>query len=324
MPVSNQYDRAFLAGLYESMYTIRVFETRGIRLYRQGLIRGYFHPYLGEEAIAVGVCAALGERDYISSTHRGHGHCIARGARLEKMVAELFGRRDGYCGGRGGSMHIADIGAGNLGANGVVGATIPIGVGAALGASIRGEDRTCVVFTSDGATCNGIFAEGLNLAAVWHLPLILVVENNRYAMATTIEEQTRETELYKRGLGYGVTGHRVDGNDVLEVYACARQAVEECRRGEGPVLIEALTFRHGGHHVNDPGKYMPQDKVAHYKARDPCKLGRRYLIEQGRASDEEVQRLEAQVEQRMEDAIEFAQNSPEPDVEAFLSEVGQA
>lgn len=317
---TGKYSKQFLSDLYKTLYTIRVFETRAIGLYRQGLIRGYLHPYLGEEAIAVGTCAALEARDYITSTHRGHGHCIARGADINRMAAELLGRQDGYCGGRGGSMHIADVNTGNLGANGVVGAGIPIGVGAALGTWIRGEDRVCVVFTSDGGTCIGTFGEGLNLAALWNLPVILVVENNQYAVTTRIAEQTRETELYKRGLGYGVVGHRVDGNDVLEVYEKAKESVEKCRRGEGPVVIEALTYRHAGHHVNDPGTYMPKDELDAYLARDPCTLGRNYLLELG-AAEQEIAAIEAEVDGLIDQAIEFATNSPEPSMETFLQEV---
>ncbi len=182
-----KYSKEFLLQLYRTLYTIRAFEAQGIRLYRQGLIRGYFHPYTGEEAIATGVCAALTDRDYIISTHRGHGHCIARGADLRCMVAELLGRKAGCCLGLGGSMHIADLSRGNLGANGVVGANIPLGVGAALAAKLRGEDRVSVIFTSDGAANHGVFFEALNLAAIWNLPAIVVIENNQYAVSTPIE-----------------------------------------------------------------------------------------------------------------------------------------
>ena len=179
MKIKKMYSKEFLADLYRKLYTIRVFETRCIKLYRQGLIRGYYHPYLGEEAIAAGVCAALNEDDYIVSTHRGHGHCIAWGAELKRMIAELLGRETGYCGGRGGSMHIADVRTGNLGANGIVGGGIPMGVGAALGSSIRGDGKVTGIFFSDGAANNGIFPEAMNLAAIWDLPVILVLENNQ-------------------------------------------------------------------------------------------------------------------------------------------------
>ncbi len=316
------YSKEFLSDLFRTIYTIRVFEKRGIQLYRQGLIRGYFHPYLGEEAIAAGVCAALrrGE-DYIASTHRGHGHCIAWGAELERMLAELLAREGGYCRGRGGSMHIADVEHGNLGANGVVAAGIPIGVGAALGVTIRGEDRVVAVFTSDGGANNGAFSEALNLAAAWELPLILVVENNQYAVSTRVEQATREKDLYKRGIGLGVESVRVDGQDVLEVYEHTRRAVERCRSGKGPVLIETVTYRQMGHHVNDPGKYMPQDKLDYYKSRDPVDISRKYLIEKGGAGDHEVGAIMQEVEETIEKAVEWAKASPEPSVEEFMAEV---
>ena len=315
------HSREFLEKLYKTLITIRQFETRCMQLYRQGLIRGYLHPYLGEEAIAVGVCAALQEQDYITSTHRGHGHCIARGAELEKMMAEIMGRRDGYCGGRGGSMHIADVSTGNLGANGIVGAGIPIGVGAALGASIRGEDRVAAIFFSDGASNNGVFAEAMNLAAIWDLPVLLVLENNQFAVSTPIEETSRDPDLYKRGTGYGIEGFAVDGNDVLEVYERASEACDRCRHGKGPILMEAKTYRHSGHHINDPGQYMPADRLEYYKSRDPLLLGRRYLMEKGGTTESEVQEIEAAVAAEIEAAVGFAQESPEPSVAAFLQEV---
>ena len=316
-----EYSTSFLAQLYKTLYSIRVFETSCIQLYRQGLIRGYLHPYLGEEAIATGVCAALGESDYIVSTHRGHGHCIARGGQLGPMMAEIIGKETGYCRGRGGSMHIADVQGGNLGANGVVGAGLPIGVGAALASSIRGDDRVTVVFTSDGGANHGTFGESLNLAAIWDLPLIVVVENNQFAVSTPIEASSRETDLFKRGRGYGVESFCVDGNDVLEVYDRTAAALVQCREGRGPVLMEAKTYRQAGHHVNDPGQYMPADRVEHYKARDPIRLGRRYLVEQGGMAEPEVDAIEAGVEAQVEEAIVFARASDDPSVETFLREV---
>lgn len=317
----SEHPKELFADLYRTLYTIRVFETRCIQLYRKGLIRGYFHPYLGEEAIAVGVCAALQERDYITSTHRGHGHCIARGGDLKKMAAELLGRRTGYCRGRGGSMHIADVESGNLGANGIVGGGIPLGTGAALGARIRGEERVAVVFCSDGASNNGTFAESLNLAAAWDLPLLLVIENNQYAVSTPIQQVTREPDLYKRGKGYGVHSLMVDGNDVLEVYERTLDATALCRAGEGPVLMEAKTYRQMGHHVNDPGHYMPREKLEYYKEKDPVELGRGYLLERAGADEGEAEAIEAEVERAMEEAVRFAVESPEPSVEEFLAEV---
>lgn len=318
------YSPEFLERLYRTLYTIRVFETECIKLYRQGLIVGYFHPYLGEEAIATGACASLREDDYIVSTHRGHGHCIARGGKLKPMVAEVLGRKDGYCRGRGGSMHIADVTRGNIGANGIVGAGIPIGVGAALGIRIRRGDQVVVVFFSDGAANNGVFAESLNMAAIWDLPVVFILENNHYAVSSPIEEMTRIPNLYKRGEAYGVPSSAVDGNDVLAVYERTKEAAELCRRGKGPVLIEAKTYRDGGHHVNDPGRYMPQERLEYYRARDPVMLARERLITEGGRDEDSIAAIERKIGRAMEEAIEFAKNSPHPSAEEFLEEVAQS
>lgn len=313
----NAYPREFMEKIFRTAYKIRVFETEGIKLYRQGLIRGYFHPYLGQEGIATGVCAALKEGDYIASTHRGHGHCIAWGADVKRMVAELLQKETGYCRGYGGSMHIADISVGNLGANGIVGAGTPLGVGAALANQVRGSDAVTVTFTTDGAANNGTFLESLNLAAIWDLNFILVVENNQYAVSTRIEEATRDTDLYKRGTAIGVESHQVDGNDPLAVYQKTLEAAETCRAGKGPVLIEAKTFRHMGHHVNDPGKYMPEDELAHYKARDPVDRARAALKEMADVDDAAIEAIEAEVAAEYEAAVEFSKNSDEVTPESF-------
>lgn len=310
-----------LEEMYRTLYTIRVFETQCIKLYRQGLIVGYFHPYLGEEAIATGVCAALKPDDYIVSTHRGHGHCIAKGGQLKKMVAEVLGRVDGYCKGRGGSMHIADVKTGNMGANGIVGAGMPLGVGAGLGIRLRGSGQVATVFFSDGAANNGTFAESLNLAAIWDLPVIFVLENNQFAVSTPSESSSRVADLYERGKGYGVESRKVDGNDVLEVYQNTLEAAELCRAGKGPVLICAKTYRHGGHHVNDPGTYMPQEKLDYYKAKDPVVTTAALLCSRFGYSEEQVEEIRRQIDAEMEEAVEFARNSPEPSVGDFLQEI---
>ncbi len=315
------YSREFLEQLYRTTYTIRIFETECIKLYRQGLIIGYFHPYLGEEAIATGVCAALRPDDYIVSTHRGHGHCIASGGQLKKMVAEVLGREAGYCRGRGGSMHIADIDTGNIGANGIVGGGIPIGVGAGLGISIRGSEQVVAIFFSDGACNNGVFAESLNLAAIWDLPVIFVLENNQYAVSSPIEEMSRIPDLYKRAEGYGVEASMIDGNDVLAVFEETQKAVRACCDGKGPVLIEAKTYRHGGHHVNDPGLYMPKDKLEYYKAHDPVMIAREHLMNQSDCTEQDIAEIEEKANQMMSEAVEFAKSCPQPSVDSFLEEV---
>ena len=309
-----------LTRMFRQMYTIRVFETQCIKLYRSGDIRGYFHPYLGEEAIAVGVCAALRPQDYIVSTHRGHGHCIARGAQVDRMVAELLGKKTGYCRGMGGSMHIADVSTGNLGANGIVAGGVAIGVGAALGAAIRGEDRVSAIFFSDGACNSGVFGETINLAAIKNLPALFVIENNEYAVTTHISSSSRDCDLYKRAAAYCVTASQVDGNDVLAVHERTVKAVEQCRAGKGPVVIECKTYRHQGHHVNDPGEYMPRDTLRYFREHhDPVVMARVLLVE--KIGEPRVKAIETEVDAEIEQAIVFARQSPEPDLQEFLAEV---
>ena len=313
----NTPSKELLEKLFTTAFRIRNFESEGIKLYRQGLVRGYFHPYLGQEGIATGACAALEDRDYIASTHRGHGHCIAQGAEVGGMVAELLQKETGYCKGYGGSMHIADISRNNLGANGIVGASTPLGVGAAMASQVRGSDAVTVAFSTDGASNNGTFLESLNLAAIWNLNFILIVENNQYAVSTKLEEATRETELYKRGEAIGVESHRIDGNDPLLVYETVADAVKKCRAGLGPILIEAVTFRHSGHHVNDPGKYMPEDKLAYYKERDPVDRARDNFISMGKADAAEVEAIEADIKAEFEAAVDAAKAAGEVTVEEF-------
>ncbi len=311
---SSRPSEQILLGIYRSIYATRQFELRCIGLYRQGLIRGYLHPYIGQEAIAAGACAALNTADYIVSTHRGHGHCISKGADLKRMMAEIMGRTTGYCRGRGGSMHISDKQVNNLGANGIVGGGIPIATGAGMGIKVRGTDQVVVAFFSDGASNNGVFAESLNLAGTFGLPVIYLLENNHYAASTPIECATGCCDLAGRGPVYGVPGICVDGNDALAVYQETAAAVARARCGEGPTLIEAKTYRHGGHHVNDPGLYMDPQVLADWKTRDPMILMRRAIVDDLRAAA-----IEAQVDAELDTAVEFATNSSEPAVEEFLA-----
>jgi TPP-dependent pyruvate/acetoin dehydrogenase alpha subunit len=306
-----KYKKDLLVALYTTMYKIRNFEEQGIKLYRDGHIRGYFHPYFGEEAIATGVCAAMDENDYITSTHRGHGHCIAWGADLKIMYAELLGKENGYCKGLGGSMHIADYTKHNLGANGIVGSGIPIAVGAALGISIRKEKQMVSAFVSDGGSGIGSFLEGLNLAGAWKLPVLFIIENNQYAVSTPIEECTGEIELYKRGIGFGIESIRIDGNDVLEVYKTAKMFVDRCKNVEGPFLMECLTFRKSGHHINDPGLYLPKDKLEYFEVHDPLLIGKKYLIELAGLSENDISEIEKSVISEIIAAMDFAIKSKE-------------
>lgn len=315
--MSTNLSKELASKMYKTMYTIRRFEQEGVKLYRQGLIRGYYHPYWGEEAIATGVCSALTDQDYIASTHRGHGHCIAWGAGVDRMFSELLGKKNGYCQGLGGSMHIADVTKGNLGANGIVGSGVPIGVGAAMGAYIRGEKRVATIFCSDGGTNIGSFSEGVNLAAAYKLPVLIVIENNQYAVSTPIEDSTAETELFKRGLGYGVPGERVDGNNVVAMYEAAKKAIEKSRNGAGPYIIEGLTFRQSGHHVNDPGLYLPKERLDYFLEHDPLKVHKKFMLENGFTEDD-INNFEQEVEKEIEKGIDFAKSSEEMTEAEFL------
>jgi len=307
-------EESILMRMYRNVYATRQFELRCMDLYRQGLIRGYLHPYLGEEAIAAGACAAITQEDYILSTHRGHGHCISKGADLKLMTAEIMGKATGYCKGRGGSMHIFSKTDNNLGANGIVGAGIPLACGAGMGIKAKKTDHVVIVFFSDGAASNGVFGEGLNFASTFMLPVIFMLENNHYAVSTPVECAFGNCDLACKGPAFGMPGIAIDGNDAVAVYRTTKQAVERARKGEGPTLIEAKTYRHGGHHINDPGSYMDQKVLAEWKERDPLKLLRSKIDNKA-----EMKKIETQVEKDLDEAIEFAKNSPQPSVEEFLA-----
>jgi len=312
------------AGLLESMYetarTIRRFEQRAVEQYRLGNIRGYLHLYLGEEAIAVGAIAALEHDDYIVSTHRGHGHAIAKGHEPRRMMAELFGRETGYCRGRGGSMHVASRSVRNLGANGIVGGGLAIAAGAALAVRQRGGPEVVVAFCSDGSSANGIWHEAMNLAAIWDLPVIFVLENNQYAVSTPIADSARVAHLADRAAAYGMPGLTVDGNDAVLVFEAMLEPVRRARAGEGPTLVECMTYRQGGHHVNDPGLYLPKDELERWKAHDPLLVLRERLARAG-VEDARVAAIDERVERLIEEAVEYAEASPQPSVEDFLAEV---
>ncbi len=309
-----------LEQMYETTQTIRRFELRAIEQYRLGNIRGYLHPYLGEEAIAVGSIAALEPDDYIVSTHRGHGHAIAKGHEPRRMMAELFGKETGYCHGRGGSMHVASRSVRNLGANGVVAGGLGIATGAALAIKQRGGSQVVVAFCSDGGSANGMWHESMNLAAIWDLPVIFVLENNQYAVSTPIRDSARVPQLSSRAAAYGMPGLTVDGNDAAIVYGAMEEPVRRARAGEGPSLVECMTFRHGGHHVNDPGAYLPADELARWKLRDPLIVLRERLARAG-VEEAAIAAIDERVEQLMDEAVEYATTSPDPSVADLLAEI---
>ena len=238
-------------GMLKNLITIRRFEEKTIRMYQEGEFGGYLHPYVGQEAVAAGACAAIGPEDYIISTHRGHGHCISKGADLGRMMAELLGKATGYCKGRGGSMHIADTGLKMLGANGIVGGGIPISIGAGFSCRMRGRGEVTLCFFGDGAANNGVFHEALNMAAIFKLPVVFICENNLYAISLPRKKQTASKTLAEKAEAYGFSGQLVDGNDVLAMYASTKQALDKARKGGGPSMIEAFTYRLSNHTTSD-------------------------------------------------------------------------
>jgi pyruvate dehydrogenase E1 component alpha subunit len=317
-------DRALSIELYERMLIIRHFEEQAIALFERGLIRGNVHPCIGQEAVSVGVCANLRRDDYMTSTHRGHGNCLAKGADPRIMMAELLGRKTGYCKGKGGSMHIADFGGGNLGANGIVGGGFPIATGAGIGIQNRGTDQVAVCFFGDGAANQGTFHESLNLAALWKLPVLYVCENNQYALSTPLRESVGLPELSERARGYGIPGVRVDGNDVLAVHAAAGEAVRRARAGEGPTLLDCLTYRFFGHFTGDKGHgitYRTKQEMEEWRARCPIVRFRRHLLQAGAATEERLKEIELQAEAAIAAAAQYGLDSPWPAPEEAIEDV---
>jgi 2-oxoisovalerate dehydrogenase E1 component len=311
-----------LESLYSTMVKIRRFDEKTAELFNSGLVKGTAHSYVGQEAVASGVCANLREDDYVVGNHRGHGHCIAKGARVDRMMAELMGRVDGYCRGLGGSMHIAALDLNILGCNGIVAAGLPIGCGAALAARLRGSDRVVVTFFGDGGANQGVVHEALNLAAVWKLPVIFLCENNHYALSTASSRTTAGPSIAGRAAGYGVPGVRVDGNDVLAVYEAAQTAVARARAGEGPTLIEADTYRWGGHSMraNLPD-YRTKEEERDWIERDPIARFARGLVDGKTLTSLRLKDLDEEVEVALDGAVAFATASPEPTVALMESSV---
>lgn len=310
-----------LLHMLELMYQIRYFEEKAEELYMRGMIHGTMHLSVGEEASAVGSIAALQPEDYILSTHRGHGHCIAKGADINLMMAEFMGKQTGYCRGRGGSMHIADVEGGNLGANGVVGGGIPLATGVGLSIELRHTDQVVLSFFGDGATNQGAFHEALNMGAIWQLPVIYVCENNQYGISMSVQRSMRVERISDRAAAYGIPGVTVDGNDLLAVYEAACEAVERARSGGGPTLLENVTYRWKGHSKSDQNLYRTQEEMDAWKERCPIRHFRRYLVEQGIASGEELDCIDRRAAQVIEDAVEFATQSAEPSPETIYEGV---
>ncbi|HSB80706.1 MAG TPA: thiamine pyrophosphate-dependent dehydrogenase E1 component subunit alpha [Candidatus Methylomirabilis sp.] len=317
-------DTSLQLAMFEQMLTIRRFEEKAIELFEKGLIRGNVHPCIGQEAVSVGICANLRRDDYMTSTHRGHGNCLAKGADPRLMMAELLGRETGYCKGKGGSMHIADFEGGNLGANGIVGGGLPIATGAGISIQNRETDQVVVCFFGDGAANQGTFHESLNLAALWKLPVVYVCENNQYALSTPLRESVGLPEISERARAYGITGVRVDGNDVLEVYAKAGEAVRRARAGEGPTLLDCLTYRFFGHFTGDRGHgitYRSKEEMEEWRGRCPIARLRKRLLATGALNEAGAAAIEARAESAIAAAAQFGLDSPWPSPGEALQDV---
>jgi acetoin:2,6-dichlorophenolindophenol oxidoreductase subunit alpha len=310
-----------LLSMYRKMLEIRLFEARVVELFAAGNIPGFVHSYLGEEAVAVGTTANLRDSDYITSTHRGHGHLLAKGGKMNEMMAELYGKKTGYCKGKGGSMHIADVDLGILGANGIVGGGFTIASGAGLAAKLQGKDDVTVCFFGDGASNQTTFHEGLNIASIWDLPVVFVCENNMYGISMSQDRHQRVKDVSDRAVSYGIPGMTVDGNDVLAVYEAVGEAIKRARAGDGPSLIECKTYRHRGHFEGDPTTYRSDKEVKLWKEKDPIERFTKKLMEMEAVTQDELKAIEKDVSTAVEAAVSFAESSPFPAPEDAVHDV---
>lgn len=305
----------------ETMLKIRFFEEKVFELLARDIIIGASHVYIGEEAVAVGACAAIKENDYIASTHRGHGHCIAKGGQLPEMMAELCGRATGYCKGKGGSMHIADVKTGNLGATGIVGSNIPVATGAGLSIKLRKTDQVVLCFFGDGASNTGGFHESLNMASAWKLPVIYICENNLYGMSSAVKRVCSVEDIAVRGTAYNIPSEIVDGMDILQVKETVGKAVRTAREGKGPTLVECKTYRYYGHSRSDPKVYRTREEEEGWKEKDPIEQFKEKILEANVLSREEIKKLEESIGKQVDEATEYALNSPFPSPDTLTDDV---
>ena len=303
--------------LYRQMVQIRRFEEELFRLFLKRPMPGSMHQYIGQEAVAVGVCAHLAKEDYVTSTHRGHGHCIAKGVEIKAIMAEMFAKKTGCCKGMGGSMHIADFGVGMLGANAIVGAGIPIATGAGWSCKARYPGRVSVAFFGEGAANEGAFHEGINLAAVWRLPVVFVCENNLYNFSVHYKKTMLLDNVADRAAAYGIPGQVVDGMDLLAVYGAAGEAIKRARQGDGPTLLECKTYRFMGHSRFEPAGYRSKEEVEAWKKRDPIPMFREWLLKSLLASEAEFEEIDNAVTKEIEAAVAFAEQSPDPEPDDY-------
>lgn len=315
------HSKEIMVKMYTTMSKIRMFESMLQEYFAAGKIPGFVHLYLGEEAVAVGACSCLTDKDSITSTHRGHGHLIAKGGDLKLMMAEIFGKSTGYCKGKGGSMHIADVDLGILGANGIVGGGGPLAAGAALASKYKKTDDVTVCFFGDGASNQGTTQEALNLASAWKLPVVFVNENNGYGISCPQCKSMAVTDIADRAAAYDMPGVVVDGNDILAVYEAVGEAMKRARRGEGPTLVECKTYRWRGHFEGDACSYRCVEELNEWMAKDPIPRFEEKLIESGMVSSQELEAIKAAVKKELDAALEFAQSSPLPELSALLEDV---
>jgi len=313
-------DKEFLLTLYEKMVRIRKFEEKAADCFIKGKLAGNIHLCIGQEAAIVGACSALRKSDFITSTHRGHGHCIGKGAKTDKMLAELFGKKTGYCNGKGGSMHVVDVELGILGANGIVGGGIPLAAGSALASKIKGTDEVTLCFFGDGASNTGIFHETLNMSAAWKLPVVFLCENNGYAVSTSIERVTNTDCIAVRAGAYGIPGKTIDGNDVLKVYEEASKAVNYTRDGNGPTLLECRVYRHEGHYCGDPATYRPAGYLEEAMKHEPIAAYRKKLLKMG-VDEAELDAIDEAIAQELHDAYNYAEASDYPERSEAITDV---
>ncbi len=314
--------KPLVLSLYRTMVELREFELKANEIFRSGRMPGFIHLYVGEEAVATGVIAHLRRDDYVTSTHRGHGHALAKGISAREVMAELLGVAGGCCGGRGGSMHLYEPAVGFLGTNGVVAPGVPMAAGAALSAKLRKSGQVAVCFFGDGAVNNGAFHEGINLAAAWELPVVYVCENNMYATEMPFAKATKNVNVASRAAAYSMPGVQVDGNDVMAVYEKAGEAIERARQGKGPTLLECLTYRFFGHHVGDPGTtYRSKEEIDSWKSRDPILKLREQVVKGSLVEKSEFDAVDMEVRATIDDAAAFALSSPQPGVETALDYV---
>ncbi|PSL42026.1 pyruvate dehydrogenase E1 component alpha subunit [Planomicrobium soli] len=310
-----------LADLYKQMWQIRFFEEKVDEFFAKGMIHGTTHLAVGQEASAVGSIAVLEDRDKITSTHRGHGHCIAKGAEVNGMMAELFGRTTGYCKGKGGSMHIADVEKGNLGANGIVGGGFAIATGAALTSQMKKEGFVVLCFFGDGASNEGSFHEAINLASIWKLPVVFICENNQYGMSGPAKEMMNVGNVAQRAESYGIPGKVVDGNDIFDVMNGVGEAVDRARNGEGPSIVEAKTYRWKGHSKSDAKKYRTREEEKEWRLKDPIERMRLILVVEGLLTEEEAEKIKADAKEEVEGSVDFAANSPHPTLDDLMEDI---